>query len=119
MDHKLYPGGKIKDKEWDQIADPVYSRLIVSLIEDLYRIMKIDNIKIPEADRFKSFMLGHKIGFNIDQELEFLTIPSEIERQLYIISHLEQLMPIVRQAEELRKRAELNGHFQSPFTPEF
>ena len=79
--------------------------------------MNITNVKIENAEKFRSYQLGHKLGLSIDQELEMLMIAEESERQLFLISHLEHLLPLVQQAETLRKRAELNGHFQNIIPP--
>jgi hypothetical protein len=56
---------------------------------------------------------------NVEQELEFLKTEKETDRQKYLIRHLEYLIPIVRQAEDLRRKAELNGHFASLSLPDF
>ncbi len=118
MHGKLYPGGNIQRMSWTENADIVYSTLIVTLIEDLYKTMKINNIQIPTATKYRTFHLAHKIGLNIEQELQLLTISNEVDRQVFIIEHLEHLLPIVKDAENLRKRAELNGHFQLIIPPE-
>lgn len=118
MHGKLYPGGNIQRMMWSGNADVVYSTRIVSLIEDLYTTMKINNVKIPTAKDYRTFHLAHKIGLNLEQELQLLTITEEVDRQIFIIEHLEHLLPIVKDAENLRKRAELNGHFQNIIPPE-
>ncbi len=114
---KLYPGGTIKRLPWDDKSDIVYAQKLVQLIHELYMIMNITNVKIENAEKFRSYQLGHKLGLSIDQELEMLMIAEESERQLFLISHLEHLLPLVQQAETLRKRAELNGHFQNIIPP--
>jgi len=117
MHGKLYPGGTIKRLPWDDESDIVYAQKLVTLIHELYRTMNITNINIASIEKFRSYQLGHKLGLSIDQELEMLMIPEESERQLFLISHLENLLPLVKQAETLRKRAELNGHFQNIIPP--
>jgi len=114
---KLYPGGVITKKNWESVGDIVYSTQLVSLIQQLYQIMKIDNVKVQTPETFRTYQLAHKLGLNIEQEMELLIIPEETERQIYLIKHLETLIPIVREAENLRKRAELNGHFQNVIPP--
>jgi hypothetical protein len=118
MHGKLYPGGIIKRMPWSDESDFTNNVKLISLIGQLYDIMKITNVKIPPPDKFRTYTLAHKVGLNIDQELELLSITEEPERQLYLIDHLEHLIPIVREAENLRKRAELNGHFQNVISPD-
>ncbi len=117
MPGKLYPGGVVTKKKWEQNGDIVYSTQLVTLIRELYQIMKIDNVQVAYPENFRTYQLAHKLGLNTEQELELLVIPEETERQLYLIKHLETLIPIVREAENLRKRAELNGHFQNVIPP--
>lgn len=114
---KLYPGGQISRKSWSNFPDFVEAEKLRSLIVQLYFIMKINNIKIEEIQNFRSYQLAHKVGLNIEQELFFLTICEEKDRQVFLINHLENLIPIVLEAEKLRKRAELNGHFQNIIPP--
>jgi hypothetical protein len=116
---KLYPGGTINEMPWDDDGDIVRSTILCDLIMELYEIMKITNVPIPDPKDFKSWMIIHKLGLNIEQEMELLIISEESEKQGYLIRHLEALIPVVREAENLRKRAELNGHFQNLKPPSF
>lgn len=114
---KLYPGGTIERMPWDDDSDIVYAKKLVGLIHELYKTMNITNIIVPNEEKFRSYQLGHKLGLSIEQELEMLVLVEESERQLFLIAHLENLLPLVQQAETLRKRAELNGHFQNVIPP--
>jgi ATP-dependent Lon protease len=109
---KLYPCGTVEVKEWIEEFDIVISAQIVDRITTLYRIMSIDNVKIPEAKDFRSWSLVHKIGLSREQEIELLNIPHELDKCTYLLTFLDNLIPIVTEAENIRKRAELNGHFQ-------
>jgi len=116
---KLYPGAEIVSNEWDDETNLVYADRLIGLIEELYKIMGIENVSIQSIIDFRTYQLAHKVGLNIDQELELLMIASESDRQLYLIEHLLILLPAVRQAELIRKRAALNGHFQNVIPPNF
>jgi hypothetical protein len=61
--------------------------------------------------------MAHHVGFSIEQEYKFLTIGDEIDRQEFMINHLENLIPIVKDMERLRKRVEMNGHFKNIIPP--
>jgi Lon protease-like protein len=114
---KLYPGGTIKRMPWDDDSDIVYAKKLVALIHELYKTMNITNVPVASEEKFRSYQLGHKLGLSVEQELAMLMIPEESERQLFLTAHLENLLPLVKQAETLRKRAELNGHFQNIIPP--
>jgi Lon protease-like protein len=114
---KLYPYGIIERQPWDDTSDVLLSIQIISLIQELYKLMNIHQVKIPEAHDIKSYHLVHKMGLSIHQELDLLHLSHETDKQMYIIQHLENLIPILREAETMRKRAEMNGHFQNLIPP--
>ena len=62
-------------------------------------------------------MLGHKLGLNIDQEMHLLTLEDEVSKLQYLINHLENLIPMLIETENLRRKAEMNGHFQNILPP--
>ncbi|MEM9546474.1 MAG: LON peptidase substrate-binding domain-containing protein [Bacteroidota bacterium] len=111
--NKLYPGVEIEKLEWDDVSDIVMNTKILQQISILYETMNISNVKILPPDKFRTYQIAHKVGFNVDQELHFLTLTKEIDRQLYMFDHLTKLIPVVEEMEQLRKRAEMNGHFKN------
>ena len=111
-DGKLYPGGYIERMPWTDDTDPELNITLTALIKELYTVMNITNVKIPDHLDFRTWDLIHKIGLSTQQELELLQLTLESEKQEYLIKHLNQLLPVVRESEKIRKRAELNGHFQ-------
>ncbi|MFK7808306.1 MAG: LON peptidase substrate-binding domain-containing protein [Saprospiraceae bacterium] len=118
--NKLYSGGDIKRMDFKSGAiDPIMNEVILQQVEMLFSILKIDK-KIPKSKtNFSLYELAHHVGFNVEQEYEFLTIMDRGERQLYMKNHLEKMIPIVEEAERLRKRVEMNGHFKGEVPPAF
>lgn len=119
MHGKLYPGGEITRLPWNDTSDIIFAQQLVALIGELYATMRITNVPIQPPETFRTYQLAHKLGLNIDQEMELLLISDEVDKQLYLINHLHKLLPNVKEAENLRKRAELNGHFQNIIPPNF
>lgn len=111
--NKLYPGIEFEKLDWDDISDIVMNTKILQHISILYETMNISNVKILPPDKFRTYQIAHKVGFNVDQELHFLSLNKEMDRQLYMIDHLRKLIPVVEEMEILRKRAEMNGHFKN------
>ena len=111
--NKLYPGIEMERLAWDDIADIVLTLEILELVEVLYETMNIDNVKIQSPGDFRTYQIAHKVGFNVDQELKFLTIQKERDRQIYMLEHLQKILPVVEEMEVLRKRAAMNGHFKN------
>lgn len=111
--NKLYPGIEMERHPWDDNSDLILNMEILEHVTVLYDTMNIDNVKILPPSDFRSYQVAHKIGFNVDQELQFLSISEERQRQLYMIDHLKQLIPVVEEMEVLRQRAAMNGHFKN------
>ena len=78
----------------------------------MYETMKIHNIELRGPMEFRTSHIAHKVGFSNEQELEFLLFTNERLRAEYMLNHLQTFVPQVLEMENLRKRAELNGHFQ-------
>ncbi len=114
---KLYPGGYIEELYWEKDGKSELRSAIRNRIEELYTFMDIP--KWPEVlDKdFITFEIAHKVGFNKDQEYAFLKIISEVDRQHYMLNHLDQMIPMVKEAEEMRKKVQLNGHFKNLIPP--
>ncbi len=115
--NKLYPYGIIEEQPWDDESDFNLNLKIIELIEELYDLMNIKDVIIPQPNEFKSYHLAHKLGLSIHQEMALLELPNEVDKQVFIANHLNHLIPILRDAETMRKRAELNGHFQNLIPP--
>lgn len=116
---KLYAGSEIERLDYTTNSDWMLNEQILELTKDLFVLLNIRK-ELPETTQgFISFDLGHQVGFNIEQEYDFLRIAEEQERQLYMKTHLEKLIPIVREMENLRKRAQMNGHFKDILPPKF
>ncbi|MEM0992232.1 MAG: LON peptidase substrate-binding domain-containing protein [Bacteroidota bacterium] len=113
---KLYAGANIKRIPYKQKGDIIMSAKIVERIAELFQLMKIDK-PVPKANDFSTFSMGHHVGFSIEQEYELLCIQSEENRQEFMLAHLNKLIPVVREMEELRKRVQMNGHFKDVIPP--
>jgi hypothetical protein len=66
---------------------------------------------IPE--NFNTYDLAHLTGMNLLEKYTLLTLNSEKQRQLYLINHLKQVLPVLHQLEDVKKRISLNGHFKN------
>ncbi|MEM9824296.1 MAG: LON peptidase substrate-binding domain-containing protein [Bacteroidota bacterium] len=115
--NKLYAGADIERvNDADNGDQVIYAELIEFLIV-LYQLLNIKK-PIPENNaEFRSFDIAHHVGFSMEQEYEFLCIPSELERQKYMLAHFKRLIPVVKEMERLRKKAQMNGHFKNLIPP--
>ncbi len=115
---KLYPGGYIEELYWESEGEEHLRKRIKDLLTELYKYMKIDKYPEPLSRDFITFEIAHKVGYNKTQEYEFLQIISETERQKHMIDHLNRIIPVIKEMEEMRKKVQLNGHFKYLQPPE-
>lgn len=116
---RLFPGGYIKKLKLDLNADPKLILPIRESLLELYDFMNITSIpKALEKENFYTFEIAHKVGLNKDQEYDFLQIPTEMERQEYLILHLGKLIPMARNMEEMRTKIQQNGQFKGILPPQ-
>jgi len=116
---KLYPGGEIERLEDIDDTNLLLLTRVFDKIQNLYSAMGMQ-INLPEPDfGFSIYSIAHKIGLNTDQEIDLLRIRSEGERLEYVDGHLDKLIPVVSQMEEMRQKVKMNGHFKDALPPDF
>lgn len=113
--NKLYPQGNIQFIENIDDGDEMLVLDIAQKIEELYEALKIDK----SFNDFKTFTIAHHIGLSVEQEVALLKIGSEGERQHFILDHLQKIVPVVIQTEQLKERVRMNGHFKNLKPPNF
>jgi len=106
---KLYAGGDVELLPNIDDGDKQLGRRIHALISKMYEVMDIKR----RVDTTYSFAVAHHIGMTTKQEYTLLQITSEAERQRYILAHLQQIIPIVIETENMRKKIQMNGHFKN------
>lgn len=115
---RLYPGGELALLDLDLERNESLCYEIKEKLLELYSFMNIN--KAPSAldnDLFYTTQVAHKVGFNFEQEYFFLQMQTELERQSYMLNHLNSLIPVARNMEEMRKKIQLNGHFKDILPP--
>lgn len=61
---------------------------------------------------YVSFVIAHNAGLSLPQKQEVLELTAEDDRILYLVRHLEELIPRVEEIESVRERVRSNGHFK-------
>lgn len=115
--NKLYSGADIERIDMIERGDPILYELIRENIDELFVALNIKNNLEIDHDEFKTYHIAHHVGFSLEQEYEFLCFLSEKERQEFMLDHIKRLVPVVREMERLKKRAQLNGHFKNLIPP--
>jgi ATP-dependent Lon protease len=116
---KLYAAGQVELIEQDDVADPGLRRLIAEQVRQLYEALGLRKLLLQLEPEFKIFDVAHHIGLSTEQEYQLLGTTAEQERQDMVHEHLERLLPAVLEAERLKERVRLNGHFKNLQPPTF
>lgn len=120
IDGKLYSGAEVTKRNFsDDGGDILNKKKIYDQILELFEFMKIDK-SIPENyEHLLTFKIAQHVGLNINQKYAMLQLPAELERQEFVIDHLDRLIPMVKEMETMRRRIQMNGHFKNIDPPKF
>jgi len=114
---KLYIGGEITRLPHSINGDFFKSEQLIELIRVLFTLLAIEK-EVPEnIEAFRTFEFAHHVGLSIEQEYQLLQLVEEMDRQDYLLSHLNQMIPKVKEINRLKERAKMNGHFKNIIPP--
>lgn len=117
---KLYSGATVVQRSYsEEGGDILNKKAIYDRIKELFKFMNIHKSIPSDYEYVLTFRIAQHVGFNIHQKYEMLQMENEVERQEFMIAHLDQLLPVVKEMESLRKRIQMNGHFKNIVPPKF
>ena len=116
---KLYPGGEVLMMDFnDKEGSQALGKEVIELINKLYKLMKVKNELPPWQSQFRIYHIADKLGLSLDQELNLLRINDEDERLFLVKQHLQELIPVVENTEQMKQRIKANGHFKNLTPPD-
>ena len=116
---KLYAGGLVEPVEDVPDEDPELKARIVESLRQLYQVLGLSSLFMDLAPDFKAYDIAHHLGFTVEKEYQLLQCSSEKERQMLIVEHLEQVLPVILETEKLKEKVKMNGHFKNLTPPTF
>lgn len=108
---KLYAGGEVELIEPGE-SFSAHGSALTERLEQLYDLLQIETDYAITTENL-SYRVAHKVGLSIEQEYELLTLETEAERQLFLIQHLNNVLPVVSDMERTKQRIRMNGHFKN------
>lgn len=117
LNDKLYAGGKVRDKQHEETEDRAMNGRILLETQKLFKAMKIKRSLPSNVADFRTYDVAHYVGFNPEQEYEFLLTLDARSRQEKLLEQIQRVLPVVREMENMRNRAKLNGHFKNIIPP--
>ena len=116
---KLYPGGEVLMMDFnDKEGSQALGKEVIELINKLYKLMKVKNELPPWQSQFRIYHIADKLGLSLDQELNLLRINDEDERLFLVKQHLQELIPVVENTEQMKQPIKANGHFKNLTPPD-
>lgn len=111
---KLYSGAIVNYPENDEDAgNRLLMQKVIAGVKELHRLLNVSkDFKKPE-DLLQSYDLAHHAGLSLEEEYELLGLFKELQRQEYIKRHLQKVLPMLMEMEQLKEKVKLNGHFRN------
>ena len=110
---KLYNGAIVNYPHNNEKGDRELMQRIVNGIKELHRLLNISkDFKKPDTE-LNGYDVAHHAGLSVEEEYEFLGLMHELQRQEYLKRHLNKILPIVAEMENLKEKVKLNGHFKN------
>jgi Lon protease-like protein len=111
---KLYSGAIVNYPENDDDAgNRLLMQKVVFGIKELHRMLNVSKDFRKAEDQLMSYDVAHHAGLSLEEEYELLGLMKEIQRQEYIRRHLEKVLPMLHEMEQLKEKVKLNGHFRN------
>jgi Lon protease-like protein len=116
---KPYAAAIVDDLEDRQDQQTKESSALFGYWRQFQDLLHLDKPRYELPSEMRAFAIAHLVGLSMKQECELLRYESESDRQKYLVSHLKEVIPVIRQTERVRERARLNGHFRHEIPPAF
>jgi uncharacterized protein len=102
-----YPHNRMED------GNAKLMQSVINGVKEVHRLLNITkDFKKPENE-LSSYDVAHHAGLSVEEEYEFLGLMRELQRQEYLKRHLQKVLPMLMEMEQLKKKVKLNGHFRN------
>jgi Lon protease-like protein len=111
---KLYSGAIVSypDNVEDEGNRALMQR-VVGGIKELHRLLNISKEFKKPDESLRIYDVAHHAGLSLEEEYEVLGLLQELQRQEYMKRHLQKVLPLLKEMEELKEKVKLNGHFRN------
>lgn len=113
LPEKLYMGAIVNYPQNQLGFGSDNMKKIIAAIKEMHKILNIQKDFKKEEESLTSYDVAHHIGLSLEEEYELLGLLFEAQRQEYIKRHLSKAIPILQEAEVLKEKVKLNGHFKN------
>ena len=107
---KLYAGGEVEFIPLDFSTHEQKQKEYAFYLKEM--LFLLNHPVVIEPMLVNSFSFSHKVGLKLEEELELMLLPTEIERLDYLIKYFKRMIPAFKAAESAKEKIKLNGHFK-------
>lgn len=86
---------------------------VITAIRELHRLLKVQKNFGKPDESLSSYDIAHHAGLSLQEEYELLCLLKEVQRQEYLKRHLNKVLPVLAEMEQLKHKIKLNGHFKN------
>lgn len=111
---KLYSGAIVNYPENEEdAANRQLMQKVINGVKELHRLLNISkDFKKPD-EQLQAYDVAHHAGLSLEEEYEVLGLLKELQRQEYLKRHLQKVLPMLMEMEQLKEKVKLNGHFRN------
>jgi len=110
---KLFSGAIVNYPENDLSGNEELMKKVLAGLKEMHRLLKVSkHYKKPES-ALTSYDIAHHCGLSLEEEYEMLGLLQETQRQEYLKRHINKIIPVLNETENLKEKIKMNGHFRN------
>ena len=110
---KFYSGAIVSYLSNINHGNKILMDKVIAAIKELHKLLNVNKPFHKDEAQLGSYDVAHQAGLTLDEEYEFLSLTTELQRQEYLKRHLAKVIPVVAEMELLKEKIKLNGHFKN------
>lgn len=111
---KLYSGAIVNyPKNDEEKGNAKLMQTLLTGVKEVHRLLNIDKEFPKPVVDLNTYDIAHHAGLSADEEYEMLGLFLELQRQEYLKRHLQKVLPMLLEMEQLKEKVKLNGHFRN------
>jgi len=116
---KLYSAAIVYEIEYLPLDTEILNPTLVDLVKKMHDILGTDLDIYKKFPNPLSYDLAPYVALTPEDQYRLLVATSEKARQWFLIQHLLKLIPSLEEAEKVKARVQMNGHFKREIPPTF
>jgi uncharacterized protein len=113
LPNKMYHGAIVTYPPTKYLGSATLMQKVVAATKKLHLLLQVQKDFKKQDEALLSFDIAHHVGMSIQDEYELLCLEQELHRQELLKRHLQKIVEMLEQANNLKEKIILNGHFKN------